>query len=106
MFGRLVNTFLGERMFSVILKLSRHFEEKSYIVSKDQELEDLISIWKGKAHAAEFPRSHIRLEDYIIYIDMLYNGSQDDKNMISFFMMSDSQGQNQVFYEDYRSFCL
>ena len=45
------------------------------------------------------------LEDYIIYMDMLYNGSKEDKKNISF-LMCDLRGEGMVFQEDYTKFCI
>ena len=45
------------------------------------------------------------LEDYIIYMDMLYNGSSEDKKNISF-LMCDLRGNGMVFQEDYTKFCV
>ena len=40
----------------------------------------------------DFERIYIVLEDYLIFMDMLYNGDQKDKNKISF-MMCDIKGK-------------
>ena len=36
---------------------------------------------------------------------MIYNGTQDEKNKISF-MMCDVKGEGKVFYDDYRHFWI
>ena len=43
------------------------------------------------------------MEDYIIFMDMLYHGSKDDKDKISF-MLCDIQGQGKVFLDDFKKF--
>ena len=54
---------------------------------------------------ADYQRNYLVVEDYIIYMDMIYNGTQDEKNKISF-MMCDVKGEGKVFYDDYRHFWI
>ena len=41
-------------------------------------------------------RNYIVLEDYIIYMDILYNGNKEEKKNISF-LMCDLRGEGKVF---------
>ena len=56
-------------------------------------------------HPQYIRKPYIVLEDYLIFMDMLYNGRQEDKNIINF-MMCDLKGKGKVFYEDYSKFCF
>ena len=66
-------------------------------------------MWRGDLAQAEqhkdYERNHIVAEDYIIYMDMIYNGTQEEKNKISF-MMVDVTGDGKVFFDDYRNFWI
>ena len=53
----------------------------------------------------DYKRIYIVKEDYIIFMDMLYNGTPEDKHKISF-MMCDVKGEGKVLFEDYKRFCL
>ena len=52
-----------------------------------------------------YERDYIVLEDYVIYMDMIYYGSQEEKDQIAFKMM-DIQGQQKIYLEDYTHFWI
>ena len=45
------------------------------------------------------------MEDYVIYMDMIYHGEEEEKAKIAFMMM-DVQGQGQIYLESYRDFWI
>ena len=53
----------------------------------------------------QYKRDYIVLADYIIYMDLLYNGTQDDRNKLTF-MMLDIQIDGMVYKEEYKDFCF
>ena len=50
-------------------------------------------------------RRYIVVEDYIIYMDMIYNGTEDEKELISF-MMLDEVGLGKVVFPFYENFLI
>ena len=50
-------------------------------------------------------KPYIVLEDYLSFMDILYNGKTVDKYKINF-MMCDLKGYGMVYYEDYSKFCF
>ena len=45
------------------------------------------------------------MEDYIIYMDMIYNGTQEEKDKISF-MMIDEVGMSKITFPFYENFLI
>ena len=130
--GALGNFFIGERVFKVTLQLS--LENEQAVLNQQRRLvrgstkempkrgltreipirgrrndPPLLQMWRGDLINTEqhkdYQRNYIVAEDYIIYMDMVYNGTQEDKNKISF-MMVDVLGEGKVFFEDYRNFWI
>ena len=50
-------------------------------------------------------RDYIVVEDYIVYMDMIYHGNQAEKDQISF-MMIDEVGQGKITFAFYENFLL
>ena len=68
----------------------------------------LLSMWRGdigKPTHSQYRRNYIVVEDYIMYMDLIYDGTPEQKNRISF-MMCDVKGEGKVSYGDYRHFWI
>lgn len=72
--GNLGNFYIGTRIFNVVLQLSHKFEK----VSRD------VKIWTGDDCRGSIEynpnRNYIVAEDYIVYMDMIYHGNDDEKD--------------------------
>jgi len=79
MIGVLGNYFIGKRMFETIL------------------------LWSGiKANAI---LRYIRLVTYVEYSDIIYNGTQNEKDRIGF-MMLDVKGEGKIDFESFEKFWI
>ena len=107
--GSLGSFYFGQRIFNVVLNLSieneknerqKHFQHK---VQSDAA----VRIWTGEKtqSPAYKPRKYIVVEDYIVYMDMIYHGDQIEKDRISF-MMIDEVGQGKITFAFYENFLL
>ena len=62
-------------------------------------------MWQ-KAQLVELePRDYIVVEDYLIYMDMIYHGTDDEKDHISF-MMLDEVGLGKITFPFYENFLI
>jgi len=80
MIGVLGNYFIGKRMFETMLQ------------------------WRGR-HMDPKQARFITRVDYVEYSDMIYNGSQEEKDKISF-MMLDLRGQGKIDFHSYEKFWI
>ena len=53
----------------------------------------------------EVERNFIVVEDYIVYMDMIYHGTEDEKDKISF-MMLDEVGLGKITFPFYENFLI
>ena len=70
-----------------------------------------MAIWQepdNRDYSAKHPsyeRNFIVVEDYIIYMDMIYHGTEDEKDLISF-MMLDEVGLGKITFPFYENFLI
>ena len=112
MIGILGSFYIGTRIFNVVLQLSLQNEKKmrqEYERTKDPAC---IKIWsndESKVSQAtsdsQASRYYIVVEDYIVYMDMIYHGSDDEKDQISF-MMIDEVGLGKIVFPFYENFLI
>lgn len=81
MIGVLGNYFIGKRMFETILQ------------------------WRNLSPFSRIKHRIIRLVDYIGYSDVIYYGTQDEKDHISF-MMLDLYGEGKIDLISYETFWI
>ena len=110
MIGILGNFFVGERIFEVVLALSKQMENRENdMVQKQQtdRVHNLLPMWRGtmKTNHPDYARNYIILEDYVVYMDMIYYGDEEQKARIGFMMM-DVAGKGMIYLEDYRNFWI
>ena len=110
MIGILGNFFLGERIFEVVLGISKKMENaEDLMVQKQQadKVHNLLKNWRGntRSNHPDFTRNYIILEDYVVYMDRIYYGDEEQKALIGFMMM-DVAGNGMIYFEDYRNFWI
>lgn len=107
MIGILGDYYIGSRIFEVVLQLSLDTEAKQLTEYHRTQDPSILLIWREAKYKdldhPDFRRTYIVVEDYIIYMDMIYNGEQRDKDRISFMLM-DEVGQGKVTYPFYENF--
>ena len=64
-------------------------------------------MWRGllRSEHPGYERSYIVLEDYVVYMDMIYYGNEEQKARIGFMMM-DVDGNGIIFFDGYRQFWI
>ena len=109
--GSLGSFYFGSRIFDVVLRLSHENEKNQRNLHANHSIksDDQARIWTG-SNSRHLPsynpkRDYIVVEDYIIYMDMIYHGNQAEKDRISF-MMIDEVGQGKVTFAFYENFLL
>ena len=69
-----------------------------------------MQIWADKTGEYEIQdydplRRYIYAEDYVLYMDMIYKGTDDEKDLISF-MMIDEVGHGKITFPFYENFIM
>ena len=111
MIGILGNFYIGTRIFDVVLQLSRRNEKKMKEEYKKTGDPRCIAIWQSPSvkiinnKVESQDRNYIVVEDYIVYMDMIYHGSEDEKDLISF-MMLDEVGLGKITFPFYENFLI
>ena len=107
MIGVLGGFYIGARIFDVVLGLSRENEERMCRMGNQDSVR---AIWGRrigdlKKHDAGAARDYIVVDDYIVYMDMIYHGDDEEKDKISF-MMIDEAGLGKITFPFYENFLI
>ena len=112
MIGNLGNFYIGSRIFNVVLQLSLQNEERQTAEFNRTKDPRTIALWNAqderRISESRHPnkqRNFIVVEDYIIYMDLIYHGSDDEKDLIAF-MMIDEVGQGKITFPFYENFMV
>ena len=113
MIGILGSFYIGTRIFNVVLQLSLENERRMRAEYESNRDHNVIQIWSGSKYSKNTrdfqderkERKYIVVEDYIIYMDMIYHGTDDEKDLISF-MMIDEVGLGKIVFPFYENFLI